>query len=246
MIDAKRPRLADRKRTFAKDAILDAAAQLLLENEPADFSMRMLCDRAGVSFATPFSYFGSKNGILRGLAMRMFERIHTRFVESAHSGDALDRVIAMANIGVDVLLELSAVHRTVCAAYISVGASEHEGDFLSPALKLWSTALGKFDGFEREFVPLASELLPEQLAILFRGTLTLWITGELPEERFRSVILTGVATLLLGLTPRRRRAALIALMQGKESDHVRGSPKSARGPAAGEIISRRKLASGRH
>lgn len=243
MNDEKRPRLADRKRTFAKDAVLDAAEELLLEGESADFSMRMLCERAGVSFATPFNYFGSKNGILRGLAMRIFERTHTRYAESTSPGDAIDRVIAMTNIGVDVLVELSVVNRAVCAAYVSVGASE-EFDFFSPALSLWSNTLGEFDGFDRALIPIARELLPEQLAILFRGTMALWITGELPEERFRTVALSGVATLLFGLASRRRRDVLIALMQRKETNHAPESSKSARRPSPSEIDNRRKLARG--
>ena len=68
-----RVRLADRKRAFAREEILNAAERLLLAGDLPDFSMRALSEEAGVSFATPFNHFGSKTGILRSLAQRMDE-----------------------------------------------------------------------------------------------------------------------------------------------------------------------------
>jgi AcrR family transcriptional regulator len=213
-MEAMRPNLADRKRSFVKEAILDAAEQLMLENDPADFSMRTLCDKAEVSFSTPFNYFGTKNGILRGLAMRVFERVDERFAERAPPGDAIDRVIAMGDIGVEVWLERSAIHRSIAASLMSSGEAQSDHGFYRPSCELWCTALGNFDGFEKAMIPLAKTALPEQLATMFRGTIALWIAGELPDNRFAQTVRQGLALLLLGVAPRKRRDMLIRFLQG--------------------------------
>jgi hypothetical protein len=63
-------------------------------------------------------------------------------------------------------------------------------------------------------VPLARIALPEQLATMFRGTIALWIAGELPDNRFAQTVRQGLALLLLGVAPRKRRDMLIRFLQG--------------------------------
>ena len=52
--------------------ILDAAEHLMRQGK-ADFSMRDLASEAGVSFATPFNHFGSKAGIMQALSGRRID-----------------------------------------------------------------------------------------------------------------------------------------------------------------------------
>jgi len=55
-------------------AILDAAAQLLVEHDPRDVSMEQIAAVAGVGKGTIFHRFGSRAGLMRALVL---ERAHT-------------------------------------------------------------------------------------------------------------------------------------------------------------------------
>jgi AcrR family transcriptional regulator len=56
-----------------RERVLDAAERLLAQGS-AGFSMRELADEAGVSFATPFNQFGSKAAIMLALSARCDRR----------------------------------------------------------------------------------------------------------------------------------------------------------------------------
>lgn len=214
-----RLRLMDRKRAFAREEILNAAERLLRAGDAPDFSMRALCEEAGVSFATPFNYFGSKAGILRGLAQRMFDGIVDRYSADTAAaptagGDAIDRAFAMGEAGCAVWLERPAVHRFLIGSMVADGpavAGSLNGDpeeMRTRSRALWILALGAYDGIDPAMRPLAEAALPEQLAIMFRGAAALWAGGEIADDQFAAAVELGTATSLTGYVPADRRAAL--------------------------------------
>jgi AcrR family transcriptional regulator len=61
-----------------RQRVLDAAETLLRQGK-AEFSMRDLAAEAQVSFATPFNHFGSKAAIMQALSARRIEEMGARY-----------------------------------------------------------------------------------------------------------------------------------------------------------------------
>jgi AcrR family transcriptional regulator len=212
VINPARPRLTDRKRSSVRNAILNAAEQLIRQNHPADFSMRELCNRADVSFTTPFNHFGSKNGIKRGLIMRTFDRLNERYELYPPSGDAIDRVLATGNLAIKVWLENCDLHRLITPSLVSADAQCHDQGLFAPACAIWAGALGDCDGFDDALVPVARNVLPGQLAATFRGIVTLWVADEIAQDEFAPMVQSGIAILLLAFASPSRRVDLRRLL----------------------------------
>lgn len=207
-----RPRLMERKRGLARAVMLDAAERLLMTSTPPDFSMRALCDEAGVSFTTPFKYFGSKNGIIQALGIRVVEQIDVRYSDSSRPGDAIDRLFALSYSAAEVWLARPAVNRIIGRAYMAEEKIGNMASILALSCALWVKALGDMEGFDPAFIPLASRSLPLNCAIAFRGVMALWIANEVSNTQFSSLLDANLAMIILGLVPEFRRPQLLAFI----------------------------------
>lgn len=189
--------------------VLDAAERLL-GGGSAEFSMRELAAEAGVSFATPFNQFGSKAAIMQALSAQRIEAMAERFHESVPDGDALDRVLGAVEIAASVMLGKPAVNRAVIG---TLGAASGEpGQVYARSRALWTQAIGTGCGFDPGLADLARTMLPDQLAVTFRGVLSFWTAGEIGDAELASRARAAAAALLLGfLRPERRDAALACL-----------------------------------
>ncbi|MFK4004860.1 TetR/AcrR family transcriptional regulator [Qipengyuania sp. NPDC077563] len=163
--------------------ILDGAERLLRTGK-ADFSMRDLAAEAGVSFATPFNRFGSKLAIMRALSARRIDAMIARYGTEAPAGDVppdLPTRVALAiDIAVDTMLAQPQVNRAVMGAIGSPPAGQDEPAVrvLDHSTMLWEKAVGA------DASP-ADPDLPQRLAFAFRGVLSFWTAGELPDETLR-------------------------------------------------------------
>ncbi|MBX7536407.1 TetR/AcrR family transcriptional regulator [Qipengyuania sp. GH1] len=166
--------------------ILDGAERLLRTGK-ADFSMRDLAAEAGVSFATPFNRFGSKLAIMRALSARRIDAMIARYGAEAPAGDVPNdlptRVALAIDIAVDTMLAQPQVNRAVMGAIGSPPAGQDEPAVrvLDHSTMLWEKAVGAVG-------PDASPAdpdLPQRLAFAFRGVLSFWTAGELPDEALR-------------------------------------------------------------
>lgn len=186
-----------------RDRVL-AAAETLLDNGKAEFSMRDLAAAADVSFATPFNQFGSKLAIMRALSARRIATMHDRLAASALPAPAPQRVMTAVRIAVAVMTEAPAVNRAVMGAIGAPGAEG--GDTLERSRAYWAAALG--DAAAGLEVPM----LPELLAIAFRGALSFWTAGEIDEAELLRMAQAAAAGLLLGFVCEADRTALITLV----------------------------------
>jgi len=182
-----------------RQRVIDAAERLLRQDK-TDFSMRDLAAEAGVSFATPFNQFGSKHAIMQALSRRRIDLMETRYVAARPSGDALDRVLLAVNTAALVMLEQPGINRAVMGWLGAAGAVS--GDVRSRSMALWALALGEGDGLIPARREQALRCLPEQLAFGFRGVLSFWTAGELPDEALADSARDIASTLLLGFTKR--------------------------------------------
>ena len=193
-----------------RDRVLDAAERLLAEGSAA-FSMRELAEEAGVSFATPFNQFGNKAAIMLALSARRIASMHEQFAQAALPETAMARVFLAVDIAASVMLAAPAVNRAVMAA---IGAPSDElSDVSSRSAALWAEALADGKGLLPATRPLALALLPGQLAIAFRGVLSFWTAGEIPDRLLKKRARAAAAAVVLGFVSREDRVHLISLLQ---------------------------------
>lgn len=180
-----------------RQRVIDAAERLLRDGK-AEFSMRDLAAEAGVSFATPFNQFGSKAAIMHALSGRRIDTMTQRFMEATSPPNAADRVLLAVEMAVDVMLEEPAVNRAVLGWIGTAGPAP--GQVLMHSMTLWTLALGTGEGLAASRREEALLRLPGQLAFAFRGVLSFWTAGELPDAALASNAREIASTLLLGFS----------------------------------------------
>lgn len=215
MADGPKMPLRERRRQFAQDAILDAAEALLERDMGGEFSMRALAEEAGVSFATPFNYFGSKRAIVLGLAHRIIVRIRAGYGAEKKPDRAIDRLFLMARVGVDEILERPFISRPVISALATIDG--HDGTVRARSRELWKIAFGDFCGIPVAHVPLCNDLVPDQLAISFRGCLSFWVGGEIENEDLLLAVNSAIAIQMLGVLPSGDRHGLLQYLSMERS-----------------------------
>jgi AcrR family transcriptional regulator len=182
-----------------RQRVVDAAERLLREGK-ADFSMRDLAAEAGVSFATPFNQFGSKAAIMQALSTRRIDTMETRFATAPPLTDTADRVLLAIDAAVAVMLEEPEINRAVMGWLGSISPSP--GQVWARSMALWTLALGTGEGLIAARREQALRCLPRQLAFAFRGVLSFWTAGELRDEALAPEAREVAGSLLLGFTER--------------------------------------------
>jgi AcrR family transcriptional regulator len=179
-----------------------AAAERLLGEGAAEFSMRDLATAAGVSFATPFNLFGSKLAIMRALSAQRIAAMHARLAVANLPDASADRVLEAVRIAVEVMLQTPAVNRTIMGV---IGAPGSEpGETRERSQIFWAEALGDGIGLSPVSRKLGLLLLPDQLAIAFRGVLSFWTAGEIQDDELIANAQAVAAALLLGFVEERK------------------------------------------
>lgn len=182
-----------------RQRVIDAAERILREGN-ADFSMRELAAEAGVSFATPFNQFGSKAAIMHALAERRIDLMAKRFAEQPPPPCAVDRVLLAVGIAAAGMLEEPKINRAVMGWIGTAGPVA--GRALARSTALWRLALGTGEGLVAARQEEALRCLPQQLAFAFRGVLSFWTSGELADEALASSARDVARTLLSGFAER--------------------------------------------
>jgi len=170
------------------------AAERLLRSGKAEFSMRDLAAEAGVSFATPFNQFGSKAGVMHALSGRRIETMAMRYTAATPPADAAGRVRMAVEIAVAVMLEEPDVNRAVMGSIGTAGLTQT--DALERSAAFWALALTGEDSVRVSRRQSPNDL-PRHLALAFRGALSFWCAGELPDDELRQAALAIADALML-------------------------------------------------
>lgn len=178
-----------------RQSVLDAAERLLRDGKAA-FSMRDLAAEAGVSFATPFNQFGSKAAIMQALSGRRIANMAARFAGAVRPTDAAERVLLAIGIGVEVMLEEPEVNRAVMGWLGTADLAPSR--VLAQSSELWRAALGEGEGLSVSSREAAVRDLPKVLAFLFRGVLSFWTAGEIADADLATAARDAAQTVLSG------------------------------------------------
>jgi AcrR family transcriptional regulator len=177
--------------------VLDAAERLLRDGR-ATYSMRDLATEAGVSFATPFNQFGGKTAIMHALSGRRIDALIARFEAAPAPRDLVARVGLAVELAVAVMLEQPEVNRAVMSWIGTAGPTP--GQVLAHSSALWALAT------QDEEVPGSGDRnwdpanLPVQLALGFRGVLSFWTAGEIADDELTPAAQAIAATLVAGFS----------------------------------------------
>lgn len=180
-----------------RQRVLDGAERLLRCGK-AEFSMRDLAAEAGVSFATPFNQFGSKAGIMHALSARRIETMAARYAAAIPPANASERVRLAIEVAVAVMLDEPDVNRAVMGSIGTAGPAQ--ADALVRSTAYWSLALVYEEGSPGSQLPASD--LAQQLAFAFRGALSFWSAGELPDSELGPAALGTANSLMLAFTTR--------------------------------------------
>ncbi|MDN5727412.1 MAG: TetR/AcrR family transcriptional regulator, partial [Propionibacteriales bacterium] len=69
--------------------LLNAAADLIAADPGEDFSLRAVCDAAGVKMPTLYHFFGSKQGLIEAVIERGFDMYLEQKASTESSGDPI-------------------------------------------------------------------------------------------------------------------------------------------------------------
>jgi AcrR family transcriptional regulator len=82
-----------------RQALVEAALQILVKEGPEAITLREVARRAGVTHAAPYRHFDGKEALLAAVAEEGFRLLHQEMAEAAEGqgGDPLDRIQAFGD-----------------------------------------------------------------------------------------------------------------------------------------------------
>jgi AcrR family transcriptional regulator len=188
----------ERRRRNIRSQILDATASLIKTRGDTDMTVREVASCAGVSPATPFNHFKSKEGILNALVARSMSDIYSHDVKEPETVMEGFRDITAYYISKQDIYQ--PVFRVVLQA-------------IPPRSHTLRTAL---EGIKRRIEleiqrgQLSSHAVPsvlaEQLETFWFGTVILWSGGTISSDEWMIRVELGVELMLNAFYPDALRA----------------------------------------
>lgn len=189
-----------REKQFAKrrHQMLDAAESLIRQTGGTDFSMRILAELAEVSPATPYNFFGSKEGLLFALLQRTLEAFLSQGLVFT-SEDPHEQALEAAENALNLLLGDPVVMRPLYQVMLALTDPLHHPLFIKGAFEFYRGATRGL--LEEGLLKDASEQDTFAFSLMahFIGVLNLWVQEDIGDEYFRAQVMLGFAQMLSSL-----------------------------------------------
>ena len=205
------PGVKDRNRR----RIVVAARELVAADGVDALSMRALARAAGVSVRTLYNLFGTKEAILRALAVDVLETLDARIVDSDEL-DPIARARAELRALVDVVvtstppsLVLAIVDDERLVRELNAGWASRD------ALRSSIAAAMAVGALEPALDP---RVLAEQVRHSYVRALRMWAAGVLDDARFRAGMLYVLDVALAAVAPEPTRRDLLAHARSLEAE----------------------------
>jgi AcrR family transcriptional regulator len=157
--------------------IVRAARVLMQQTGDTGFSMRALAEQAGVSIATPYNLFGSKQAIMFAVLDADLEYYQKRLAKVRV--DELDVFFKAVSLATTLYSTEPSFYRAVLFAVYNDGGREFKSMFGGPRHIMWK-------GFVQDAVKagfLSEDVEPDAFAInlgrTFFSAILEWVSGEL-------------------------------------------------------------------
>jgi AcrR family transcriptional regulator len=178
--------------------IARAARELMQQTGDTGFSMRALAEQAGVSIATPYNLFGSKQAIMFAVLDADLEYYQKRLAKVRV--DELDVFFKAVSLATTLYSTEPSFYRAVLFAVYNDGGREFKSMFGGPRHIMWK-------GFVQDAVKagfLSSDVEPDAFAInlgrTFFSAILEWVSGELTLPELEAWVQYGFALSLSAMS----------------------------------------------
>ncbi len=197
-----------------RDDIVAAARALMRRSGVDGFSMRVLAEEAGVSIATPYNLFGSKQAILLEVLAADLKAYETALAEM--HADEIEVLFRTVEMMTEVFAEEPDLYRSVIAAVSRDGGPEFRFMVSGPRYLLWKRLLRE----ATEAGLLRADVDPDAFAItvtqhMFANVLD-WALGNLSLAEMSGRIRYGLALSLVAIATPRSRAQIESRLKNAE------------------------------
>jgi len=177
-----------------KRRIIEAARELIRETGNAGLSMRALAERAGVSLATPYNLFGSKQAIV--LAVLEDIREYDAKFASLRTADPIDRIFAAGELALRFYKNDPEFYKTLWAA-VSDASGGLRALILSPQrYAFWQHLVGAAAEAGAIDKDIDVVLLVRQLDRILCGVMLDWSIGDVTSRQLQPTVFLGYALML--------------------------------------------------
>jgi AcrR family transcriptional regulator len=177
--------------------IVRAARALMQQTGSTGFSMRTLAEQAGVSIATPYNLFGSKQAIMYAVLDDDLE-VYQKRLAGLHV-DRVEIFFKAVSLATSLYATEPAFYRAVLSAVYNDGGTEYRSMFGGPRHAMWRGFVqGAVDaGFLDTEVDV--DALAITLAHIFFSCILEWAAGELSLAELEVRTQYGFALTLLAM-----------------------------------------------
>ncbi len=196
-----------------RDDILQAARSLMREAGDPGFSMRTLAERAGVSIATPYNLFGSKQAIL--LAVLNADLVEYEQALGELNADAIDVLFESQTLVTRLVQREPDFYRNMISA-VSRDGPEFRHMVSGPRYILWKRLLGQATAaglLDDRADPDAFAIASSQLML---ANVLEWAQGSLATDEMEARNKYGLALTLLAIATDASRPQLEAHFRAAE------------------------------
>lgn len=188
--------------------IIDAARDLIRETGDAGLSMRALAARAGVSLATPYNLFGSRQAIV--LAVLQDVREYQQRFAALRSTDPIERIFAALDLALEYYKNDPRFYKALWGAIFNSTDDVRTGLLNPHRSAFWEGLIADAIAAGALTRAISPRLLHQQLDFVLRAAMHGWVVGEIEQERLTPTAVCGFALLLIGASTPAWRAPLQA------------------------------------
>ncbi len=187
----------EESKALRRRAIVRAARNLMQQTGQAGFSMRALADQAGVSIATPYNLFGSKQSVMFAVLDADLEQYQEQ-LERIES-DELDVFFEAVSLGTALYAAEPGFYRAVLYAAYNDGGTDFRVMFSGPRHAMWRRLVNNavHGGVLRD------EVEPNSFAVnlghIYFSCLMEWVNGLIALEELEARVQYGFALSLRGM-----------------------------------------------
>jgi AcrR family transcriptional regulator len=214
---------------------IEAAARALMRKTGrTGFSMRALAQEAGVSIATPYNLFGSKQAIMFAVLDADLAAYQQRLARSR--ADSIDVFFRAVSLATSLYSTDPAFYKAVLAAVYNEGGREYRSMFGGPRHLMWRSFVEDAIREGHLVVDVNPDVFAVNIAGTFFASILAWVAGDLTLPELEASAQYGFALALLAMaTPAsvpRLRAKALEMQERQLALWKKRAGKAAREPAA--------------
>ena len=202
--------LREQNKAKRREAILDAALELLRTDDLASLTTERVAERAEVSPATVYNLVGPREQLLVALMDRVIDQLVTTVAEldPAATDDPLAAARLIVERSVEVFVAESDVYRQVVGAVGDLTASSSYLAHDPAQLQVAAMRDAQRDGIIRADLDPAA--LGRQIYLTYTGAMLAWAGGALSDDGFSIATRHGLVTVVVAAATDEHRERYLA------------------------------------